>query len=1051
MNNDNIKYKTQRNSFYIKNHRIEGIINQEKRKSAYPSNTHFNKNKKNSFSLANIPLNNKKEKKSGFKNVKLLEISFKSEENENIKAKYLPKFLFSRNSSKRLTGKIKPNSSINSKKGRYNTIFNFKTTFDSPKSIKLILRKIDSELINIINKKQKKKSINLKTFDNNFNNIFKIADNIKTSKNEEINNNEINSQNETYKQKRRSKIIKTNFSEKKIDKVFRKIYYYNQKNDLISKENIINLNQKEENSLNDYKNTEKEKQRKLLTKNKITGNTIPKKKLNNNFKIKNTSILNKLSKARLNILKNENFFDEKNTKFKTNKIVNMDINLKTNYHVEDDIQENEKNVDNYAFDSIDNNLDFENKEVNSRGFNNFSNLFNDNYPTINEFLTNITNSSENQTINNKTEIEKENEIKNSIRKKLSIPKFIRNINRNSIIYKKRKSIIEGYLFNFNIKSDNYLDNLLNDKNREQVNSVDEKSHEINRINLDYRIEKNGKINYYNNSHLKIAIVEQNSNFNNINTGFYATNDYLNKKEINNFISKDENKFKDEKEIINQQKLEKNLSDMQIIYEENEPEKNYENEENRYSYFIPNKKEINGIKPAKNKDISKYISISNEDKSYNKDNQKLSRNNKYSYFNTINKTEKQNVFNTNIEKPKLTINKELHKDNNYNTIKNPQTNSSPKMNSKLPIYKNSETDKEQKDINDDEDEEEANDEIDNYNSNKENKKEDVKKNLKLNENLSINELSFLENSKIDQKQKSVLIKQFKDKALSKLFSIVDKILDERRDLKLSIEILTKFLGIEDYKKYINILKLLREKERESSEYSSSTNVGDYEIIKYIYNTFSNEKSQFYIKPRKDNKFNINNLLSQSINNNKNNTNTRNNNLLSHKRYLTTNRIKRNPKKQITKLSSIKMDDKEINNKIFQPKKNSVIDKKTIKQFINEGFEEEEKRKKELLSQKLNLTNELKYQIEITHDEEGKGRFQILLEQIEALKNDNINEYIRFIREKYENLKKEMKKLINVREKEERINYFINGLIDERTNINKLKKITGKNVTFEDYKF
>ena len=147
----------------------------------------------------------------------------------------------------------------------------------------------------------------------------------------------------------------------------------------------------------------------------------------------------------------------------------------------------------------------------------------------------------------------------------------------------------------------------------------------------------------------------------------------------------------------------------------------------------------------------------------------------------------------------------------------------------------------------------------------------------------------------------------------------------------------------------------------------------------------------------------------------------------------------------------MDDKEINHKIFQPKKNSVIDKKTIKQFINEGFEEEEKRKKELLSQKLNLTNELKYQIEITHDEEGKGRFQILLDQIEALKNDNIKEYIRFIREKYENLKKEMKKLINVREKEERINYFINGLIDERTNINKLKKITGKNVTFEDYKF
>ena len=79
------------------------------------------------------------------------------------------------------------------------------------------------------------------------------------------------------------------------------------------------------------------------------------------------------------------------------------------------------------------------------------------------------------------------------------------------------------------------------------------------------------------------------------------------------------------------------------------------------------------------------------------------------------------------------------------------------------------------------------------------------------------------------------------------------------------------------------------------------------------------------------------------------------------------------------------------------------------------------------------------------------FQVLLEQIEALKNDDINEYIKFIHEKYENYKREIKRLINVREKEERINYFINELIDERTNLNKLKKISGKYVSLEDYKF
>ena len=241
MNNDNIKYKTQRNSFFIKNQRIKELINKEKIKSAYPPKTSLNKYKKSSFSLVNIPINNKKEKKLGLKNLKLLEISFKSEKNENIKAKYLPKFLLSRNASKRLTGKIKSNLSLNSKKEKFNTIFNFKTTSESPKSVKLFLRKIDSELINIIIKRKKKKLTNLKTFDNNFNNNLQIEDNfntffIKTSKTEEINNNEILSQNENnYKSKKNKRMIKTNYIGQKIDKIFRKIYYYNQKNDLISK------------------------------------------------------------------------------------------------------------------------------------------------------------------------------------------------------------------------------------------------------------------------------------------------------------------------------------------------------------------------------------------------------------------------------------------------------------------------------------------------------------------------------------------------------------------------------------------------------------------------------------------------------------------------------------------------------------------------------------------------------------------------------------------------------------------------------------------------
>ena len=639
------------------------------------------------------------------------------------------------------------------------------------------------------------------------------------------------------------------------------------------------------------------------------------------------------------------------------------------------------------------------------------------------------------------------------------PKFIRNINRNSIIYKKRKSIIEGYLLNYNIKSDNYLDNILNDKNKDniindknkgKVNSVDEKLEAPNVLNPEYKnqlIEKNGKSNYYNNN-LNTIIKEKNSIFNNINTGIYLSKEYSNKKEINNFINQEQIEFKGKNEIINEQKLEKNLSDMHIIYEENEPEKNDENEENKYSYFFPNKKDINNIKSAKNKDIDKYIAISNEDKIYNKDNQNLSRNNKYSFFNN-NKTEKQNVFNSNIEKAKVSNNKELYKKNIYNNTKKSPQNSSQKINSTISITNYNETYKEKKDINE---EEEINDELDNYNSNKKDKKEDIKINLSLNKDISIKELSFLENKKIDQNKKTDLIKQFKEKALFNLFSIVNKIFDERRDLKLNIEILTKFLRIENYKKYINILKLLmkKEKEKENSDNSTSEKEEDSEIINYIYNKFSDENSQFYLKPKKENNININNLILETINNTSN-INTRNNNLLSHKRYLTMSIKKRKSKKQTGKLATIKMDDKETNHKSIHIKKNLNSSKKTIKQFINEGLDDADKQKKEYLTQKVSLTNELKYQIEITHDIDGKGRFQILLDQIQALKNDNLKDYIKSIREKYENLKKEMKKLISEREKEERINYFINGLIDERANINKLKKITGKNVTLEDYKF
>ena len=130
------------------------------------------------------------------------------------------------------------------------------------------------------------------------------------------------------------------------------------------------------------------------------------------------------------------------------------------------------------------------------------------------------------------------------------------------------------------------------------------------------------------------------------------------------------------------------------------------------------------------------------------------------------------------------------------------------------------------------------------------------------------------------------------------------------------------------------------------------------------------------------------------------------------------------------------------------KRKLIEKRmTVKEFIKDKLDVDEKQKMDFLRQKLSLTNELKYQIEITRTEEGKRRFKMLLNQIEALKNDDHLNYINFINEKYGNYKNEIQKLIHAREKEQRINYFMNDLIEERDSIKLIKKIKGRNVSFE----
>ena len=612
--------------------------------------------------------------------------------------------------------------------------------------------------------------------------------------------------------------------------------------------------------------------------------------------------------------------------------------------------------------------------------------------------------------------------------------------------KNRKSIIEGYLLNYNINSEKIFSSILKDRNKDQLNLMNqnkEGSKEFISEFEDILIEKKKVRNSYHN-----YLFEPFENK-------YNSNSKKNSLELDlalNSTKKIEKNSKKKSIDINenkQQKLkEKELSEMNIIYEVNEQEKNNNFNEIENNHFSPNDKNIKYKKTEKNKDITKYINNSEiENPHENFDNKKLNENNnnKNSYINK-NNSERYFYFNkNNLNNNKILsgANKYNYSRNNISPLKKDNTKNSFIESQKIINEKNysnkvsEEEEKEQLDIK----------EKNNLKSDSVHERNKIKKpSIILNKDISINDLSILDNKKIDVKEKFNLIKEYKDKAIFLIFSIVSKSFKENQQLRMNIENLIKFMMIDKYKKYVNILKLLIDKERSLTIINKSDKVKDSEIFKYIHRTFTDQYSPYYIKPNKEN-HTINQFNDQSI-------------VLHLSKLLNKNDEKLSPQKKnltITKTEEKsplkKSERKKKENEMLKPKtklklKRKLIEKRmTVKEFIKDKLDVDEKQKMDFLRQKLSLTNELKYQIEITRTEEGKRRFKMLLNEIEALKNDDNLNYINFIQEKYGNYKNEIQNLIHVREKEQRINYFMNDLIEERDSIKLIKKIKGRNVSFE----
>ncbi len=1008
MNNDELLKQNEIDIITSKKNKIEEFNKEKKNKfKKYSGKANINKINLNLFN--NIPLNNSKESYISTNNIQIPKINQKINKVKEINKISFSKFFQSKNFPLKLGSRNNKYLSPNLSKNNIYEL-DFKKTFTPRSESKLILRSIDIELNNLINKKNKNKIINLKTVKSDLIPNLK-ANFIDTFKKEEFNkNNETELKNDNSKRNHIKKYIKKNKSEKKFVNIYRNIIYLNQKNSLISSGNFINLNQNEEDSLTNQIN-QKENLSKL--KKAKTEKTLS-KKFNNSY-IENLELKKK--------------FPDINKK-----IQKLNLNLKATYD-EDNIFEYEKNVDNYiaekkfksSLNSFKNkNLKIEiNKNNDINDFRLKNNFISKTFRNLE--IDNISDNNSNEIVNKDEEIKKNNQIiSQRFNKKFSI------FNPN----KKRKSIIEGYLLNYNNKSEKSLNNILklNKQNKYIPNST-------NNLNEEKAINTNSN---------KIISSEKQNDKNNQNKikniDLFKSNS--NEKEKNNeYINLKEN-MKKQNVLINN-----NLNNMNIIYEEKNSEMIKDIPETKSSYVQFTKNKIVGNK-FKNKDIIKYFDISKKsEKLINNNNNAIIKNKENNNINLNNlEKNKYTTFNMNQISSSNNLNKKTAKkksSKNYGKY-NTNNNNNYKLNQKVHIIKNNTKQNltnEKKLIKENKKEEEKNESKSESKNFINNKKE---QNISSNNEVSIIELSFLNDKNMNSKEKLILIKEYKEKSMFNLHSIVKNILEIKIDLQLNIETLTKFLLIDNYKKYFNILKTLIEKERNLSGIAQNVKIKDEDIIKYIYRMFSDEFSAYFIKSQKpiniygninDFSSNLSKLVEES---------NSNSNLLSHRRYLSMHESRRKVKKLTSNLSSSKLIiENETRNSNFKKSMKRLDNVKTIKEFLKDNDIEEENKKKIFLSQKLNLTNELKYQIKITHDEEGKGKLQNILNQIEAMKSDDIKEDVKLIHEKYDNFRKEVKKLIKDREREERINSFLDDLIYYRRNISELKKLLNKFISIKDY--
>ena len=136
----------------------------------------------------------------------------------------------------------------------------------------------------------------------------------------------------------------------------------------------------------------------------------------------------------------------------------------------------------------------------------------------------------------------------------------------------------------------------------------------------------------------------------------------------------------------------------------------------------------------------------------------------------------------------------------------------------------------------------------------------------------------------------------------------------------------------------------------------------------------------------------------------------------------------------------------NKRKFESKK---FFKKKINRVDLEFISQDEK--KRLIMGEINLTNEIRYQISISHDKESKEKFKNLLNKIESLRNLSGDEYVKSLKKNFLMFKDEAEDILKAKEIEERLNGFINDLNDQRNNLKDKQRFIMSLLLIKDNKF